>query len=342
MTPRLRGGLPEFASAVWDFPKERRFLSWLFAEAPDTKIFVAHDGGRWLAAIGVFERVYQHDAGATPCFETYAWASLQTKETKGLGIKVIKAAMGCGRPLVALGGSSYTEEFMPRLGFDTVGMAPSLTLPLSTAAVGAGGGLRRQLMKLGLTLAEGWFRPSAKAGTVRHVPISMFDATTLAMPTLPGFQATFAPSFFEWQIRYPESGMFLPFRFMRDGEAVGWIFARVAEETGGILIGRILEAKFGATTTQVDHTAMLRTATASLAGFGVAAVRALTTCPNTVAALRTLRFIPGRQSPAMVYRNGLNLERETIRISVLRADGGVLPLPAADELHRRNPTATDL
>ena len=336
MDARLAEGLPSFASQVWDFPEDREFLNWLFVDAPDTTMLVAHDDGRWLACLGVFERIYEYEGGRLPCLETYGWASLETNQVKGLGIRCMKTAINLGKPLVALGGSRFTEEYMPRLGFSTLAWAPSLTLPFSGAEFG-GNSAKQQLIRLGLNLIGPFLKPGSQpANGLRHVPTAMFDEATLALTTLGGFQATFRQSFFEWQNRYGDAGMFLPFRFMREGELVGWVFARVAEERPGIIIGRILECKLGLSTTPADHVAMLRIVTGSLAGFGAAGVRALTTCPETVTALKRLRFISGRQSPAMVYLNGLDLDGQPIRVSVLRADGGVLPLPSRADLFQRH------
>ena len=72
---------------------------------------------------------------------------------------------------------------------------------------------------------------------------------------------------------------------------------------------------------------MMRMVVRILAGFEIAAVRALTTCPDTIAALKKLNFWAGRMSPAMVFLNGLEIGQAPPRVSSLRADGGILPIP---------------
>jgi hypothetical protein len=126
---------------------------------------------------------------------------------------------------------------------------------------------------------------------------------------------------------------------MREGQVAGWAFARVAEEQLGVRVGRLLEVRFAPWTGAPERRAMVQTVVASLAGFGVSMVRALTTCPETITALRSLRFVArSAPCPAMVYAAGRRFGEEAVRISVLRADGGVLPLPSRSELELRQQT----
>ncbi len=330
-------GLPAFNVAVWDFPHDQAFLRWFF-HAPDTVVMVAHDDGRWLAALGVYVRRYLHENQPVDCFETFAWARLPTQEAQGLGIKLMKAFMRRGKPLVALGGSASTLDYMPRLGFKVIAHAPVLNLPLSAGAAAAVPGLKGRLARLGLTFLGPLLRPKPHASReIRLVPLSHLDLPTLQSNVLPGFQATYTVEFFRALTSgYSEVGTFLPFRFIRDGEIAGWAFARVAEERRGFLVGRLLETKFAPWTHADARRTMMHAVTASLAGFGVGIVRALTTCPDTIAALRALHFTSKSvDNPALVYPAGLTFGNEPVRISVLRADGGVLPLPPRTELESR-------
>jgi hypothetical protein len=324
----LRAGLPAFAAKVWSFPGDQVFLDWYFG-SPKTQIFVAHDDGEWLACIGVFERIYSVNGRRIPCYETYAWASLpMTNRTKGLGIKAMKMAMAEGRPVVALGGSYFTEEFMPRLGFKTVAHAPSLTLPLRGSSV-PGSGLKRSLVRAGLDVAGRLLVPSARDDGVRYVPVTCFSDDLLAIDGLPGFHACPDNDFFAWQDRRPDIGNFLPLTFVnRADEPIGWCYTRIAEEDRpGQLIARILETTYFPRSSPRERDAMMRVVVRILAGFDVAAVRVLTTCPDTITALRKLHFWAGRMNPAMVFLNGLEIGEAPPRISSLRADGGILPIP---------------
>lgn len=332
----LLHGVNDFNKRAWCFPDSPEFLNWFFRDSPNTTVLVAHEQGRWLSVLGVFDRTYLIGGEPVICGETYAWQTADECRGRGIGIKVIKAMIDLGRPLVALGGSPDTLSFMPRLGFETVAQAPALNLLLSPRAIGAQAGVaglsgpKAVLARLGLTLLAPVMRPTAPAwSAIRNVPLPVLDQETLDMPSLPGFQALYEQAFFEWLMMVPaRPGSFLPFRFQRDGELVGWAFARVAEEGPGELVGRILELKFAPQTTAADQKAMAAAVVQALAGFGVIIVRALATCAATNGALRALRFIARTKLPAMVQPAGRTLASEPIRCSMLRADGALLPLSA--------------
>ncbi|MFA6180408.1 MAG: GNAT family N-acetyltransferase [Candidatus Methylopumilus sp.] len=335
LNDELLQGLPEFNRCVWQFPEVDEFLPWLFKDAPNTTVLVAHDNGRWLAVLGVFRRIYLVDGAPVECGETYAWATLPDRRGSGLGIKVMKAMMEFGRPLVALGGSADTMEFMPRLGFETIGWAPVLNLPLSSRIIGHEGGIpsygsiKDLIARVGLTMLTPVLRPrQSPHATVRNIPMVTLDQKTLDMPTLPGFQPAYTADLFTWlSLGWRQMGTFLPFHFERDRGLIGWAFARLSEEAPGMTVGRILEFKFSPNTNRRDRSAMVRAVCAALAGMNAMIIRCATTCPDTNIALRSLNFISRSQIPAMVYMADLSAIQEPVRIAPLRADGGLLPLP---------------
>ena len=339
LNPGLMETLPTFNRAVWGFPEDRGFLSWMFLNSPDTTVYVAHDAGRWLACLGVFNRTYLMGGEPVECGETYAWARLPQHRGGGLGVKVMKAIMERGRPLVALGGSADTLNYMPRMGFEVLGSGPALNLPLSPRLIDVEpsfshmSGPKRLLVKVGLTMLAPLLRPRARTGaSLRNVPLSVLEQTTLSMAPERGLQAMYDEAFFQWLNGYPEVGTFLPFRFMRDETLVGWAFARVSEEAPGYTAGRLLEFKFVPGTTAADHKAMLSAVCAAVAGLGAVIIRSLTTCPDTNRALRSLRFMSKMDLPAMVYPAGRKLATEPLRLNSLRADGALLPLPSRLQL----------
>lgn len=336
LSESLLRGIAEFNRRVWQFPDDDNFLNWLFRDAPKSTVLVAHDDGQWLAVLGVFARTYLVNDTPVECGETYAWATLPERRNSGIGIRVMKAMMERGRPLVALGGSADTMEFMPRLGFKTIGSAPVLNLPLSARVLGQPGGIsysdgiKGWLAKAGLTMLAPFLRPRPRPDddVIRNVPVVALDRKTLEMPTLSGFQATYDVDFFDWLGRgYRGMGTFLPFRFYRGRRLAGWAFARVSEEAPGLAVGRILEFKFAPETDARDRAAMARAVCAALAGYNAAIIRCATTCQDTNAALRSMRFMSRTEIPAMVYLAGIAAINETVRISSLRADGALLPLP---------------
>jgi hypothetical protein len=330
----LLDGLPDFNRRAWRFVDRKDFLHWFFRDSPRTLILVAHDQGRWLSVLGIFVRSYLIDGEMIDCGESYAWATADDCRGLGIGIKIIKMMIERGQPLVALGGSADTMNFMPRVGYQTLAWAPALNLLLSPSAVGGEAGMagwtgaKATLAKLGLTLLAPVLRPSAPAAaSLRNVPITLLNEETLSMPSLPGFQATYDPDFFGWLMQVPvRVGTFLPFCFKREDALVGWAFARASEEAPGQIVGRILEFKFAPGTTPADHRAMALAVSAALAGLGAVIIRALTTCEDTNRALRSLRFISRISLPLMVHPAGGAVPHGPYRSSMIRADGALLPV----------------
>lgn len=324
----LLQGLDEFSDSVWDFPASSAFRRWRIADPPGSRFYVAHDEGRWLAAIGGQHKTYLNCGEPVDCLETYAWASRKVKEAKGWGIKTMKALMEEGKPLVALGGSPDTLEYMPRLGFAIMAQAPSMALPLRAEFAKDMPGVRGILAKSAIVGSTLLANPFARRDrSLRMQPLAVFDERTLAMPCLPGFQASFEPELFRWQIGWAEQGSFLALRYVRDRQIVGWLYLRLAEESRGQIVSRLLECKFAAGSVRRDHIAMIRMMIATSAGFGATVIRTLTTCPDTNAALNACHFRSRSESPAMIYHNGIVSQDQPFRVSVLRADGGAQPLP---------------
>ncbi len=322
-------GVAAFARQVWAFPDHAAFHRWFLRGPAGTEYYVAHRDGEWLAAIGGIPKTYQNGNKAIDCFETFAWASLDVRAARGLGIKVMKALMDRGKPLVALGGSADTLNYMPRLGFETLAIAPSMVLPLHAAFAGQMKGIKGVLARAGISMLS-VIRPPRppRISDLRIQPMTRLDQQTLDMQSLPGFQARFDASFFEWQAQWPHQGTFLPIRFLRDAEIVGWVFARIAEEDNGRCTGRILEMKFGAETSAADRANMVRATVSAFAGFGAVVARALTSCADTNLGLRACGFRSRTDCPAMIYNASDIARDQPFRVSVLRADGGVLPIQA--------------
>ena len=331
----LMPGLADFNRRAWCYPNSSAFLHWFFRDSPRTTVLVAHDQGRWLSVIGVFRRLYLLGGVPVECGETFAWQTARDARGKGLGVRLIKEMINSGLPLVALGGSADTLNSMPRVGFRIIDHAPALNLPLAAGAVGGEAGIlalsgaKSEIVKFGLTLASPVLMPRPRRSLRLHnVPLVHLDEQTLAMPSLPGLQATYEAAFFRWLSNSPlQVGTFLPFRFLRNEELVGWAFARIADEGRGQLVGRILELKFAPEAKAGERKVMVRLVAAGLAGLGAVIIRALTTCAETNRALRALGFMSRLQLPAMIHPAGRRLSSEPTRLSMIRADGALLPIP---------------
>lgn len=331
----LSNGLPAFNRAVWGFPEKHGFLSWLFRDSPNTKVLVAHNSGVWAGALGVFIRPYLVAGNFVECGETYAWAVLPERKGKGLGIKLMKEMASYGRPLVALGGSADTLSIMPRMGFNVIGAAPALNLPLSPRLFNSKSrgqkshNIKMILAKIGISLISPILRPRLSFNKdIQSIPITKLGKDVLDMPLKAGFQATYDVQYFDWLTTgNPELGNYVPFRFLREGRLVGWAFTRISEETPGQIVGRILEIKFSPDTKPHEHRAMVKAISLAFIGFGAIVLRAFSTCPDTIAALRYNKYMSKNSLPAMVHPGNVKLASEVVRMSALRADGGVLPVP---------------
>jgi hypothetical protein len=329
-------GFREFAERVWDRPRADAYYRWRYAEAPGLLTLVAHRDGRCLAAISAFRRPYRLGGRTVECLETFDWACLPELRGSGLGVRVIRKLMDMGPPIVSLGGTRDTLALLPRLGFQHVATGHRYVRPFSGAAIrsdapGASG--RSAFVAAALDVAAPLlFRRSARAPGARAllVPLSSLDGFAYELDEPPGFRGLPHRPHIEWLTRgLPAAGWFLPFGFAEQGRILGWALARVYQKNHA-LFGILLDLRYSdAGAAHLGR--IVRAIVGTLCGMGVESIWTATTCPRLGAALRRNRFLRRAPLPALVWPGVQEIADEPVRLSLLRADDGLVPLPTASE-----------
>ena len=131
-----------------------------------------------------------------------------------------------------------------------------------------------------------------------------------------------------WLRRAPaEVGHHIYFHATIAGRIVGWGMGRVFMR-GEIRVGEILEAFLVDERTDL-YPALVREMSATLAGYGTDVLVATTTCDDTMAALRALRFRPDDLRPVLAWWGSEPVPQGKVLIDGAIGDHAFFPVPTA-------------
>jgi hypothetical protein len=134
----------------------------------------------------------------------------------------------------------------------------------------------------------------------------------------------------EWFARAPSAmGRFWTNEVQLDGEVVGWVSGRVYRASG-VLQGDLQEV-FLRDEARQWYSAVVRAECVALAEEGVDVVKCVTSCPDTIAALRALRFRHDHRERGFVWAGGGPVIDGPALFNGGHADRAFFPLPTAAE-----------
>jgi hypothetical protein len=331
----------EFAERVWDRPRDDRYYTWRYRHAPQHSVVIAHRDGRCLAAISAFRRPYLLAGRQVECLETCDWFTLPELRGAGLGIRVLRTLMQLNVPIVALGGSADTLHLLPRLGFRPIATGYNYTLPFSgdTVRAAAGSSVRARASALIVGGALDVLAPAAVLMRRRH-HIEMTCVSSRHLSRLPQFTVDeaedvalravpYAPHL-DW-LTAPDSvaGEFLTFTLPEGNGVMAAGIARLYEHQG-VTVAALLDLRWAP---QIEERVgdLVQVITDALRARNAQSVFALTTCGVMSAALRANGFIRRTAAPALIWPAGAEITDGTVRLSAMRGDGALLPLPTSVE-----------
>lgn len=307
-TPALRiasldastvAAVTRLARSAWDRPDSEAYLQWRYQHAPGQEAAVALCGDECVAMLFALQRRYLTSEGEHDALELFDWYATEEWRPRGAGLRVLKHLMKDGRRLMALGGTPPARALFERLGWRAVDTAWRLNLPLRGRYFlkrGRGPAFARTFD----LLARAAFRPRAR----RAAGVTLEPATTLspAVDDLVRAQRRFTSlrlpdhRLHAWLLDAPAAlGLYLTFH-VRVGEHVaGWASARV-HHADGMRIGSLQEV-FLADDAVGHYPAVVSSLCSILAGFEPDLLTAVTSCPDTLASLRALRFRPDYDIP---------------------------------------------
>jgi hypothetical protein len=336
LTEALLPSYREFAERVWNRPRTESYYQWRYRDAPGQLTFVAHQNGICLGSVSAFRRPYCFGGNQVDCLETFDWFCAPDIRVPGVGVRVMRELMELGLPIVALGGSAEALALLPRLGFELAAMGQFYSLPLSGASLrqpdrqmSVSETLTAAALDIAGPLFFGW---GTRRGGVESylVPQSTLDEFAYTVDEPPALRALPHRPHIEWLTRgFPDLGSFVPFGFIDREQRLGWALARLYRRNDR-LFGILLDLRYSAAA--VPRLPLLvQSIVATLRGMGAVSVVTTTTCAAVGAALCRRRFLRRGPVPALIWPGAHKLPDEAVRISLLRGDGGMLPLPTAAE-----------
>lgn len=322
--------LRRFAERVWRRPRSEAFYRWRYLQSPTFRAFLALRDGECVALLCAFARPYRLGGEQRTCVEIHDWYCLPELRASGLGVQLVRLAMGGPDPIVAVDGTQDTVSLLPRLGFRVFATATDYILPLAGSAlarrIGAPPALARAAFELG---PRWWFRPRARrrprAGRVVPVAgagpeLEALYAGATGYGTLPLWEG----EHFAWLTSgFPGAGHFVPLYFVEVGKLRGWGVVRAYESTGERQA--TLVELFAPQPDVALYTWMVSEASACAAAFRPVWIRAQTTCPVLGAALRANRFLATGTAPVMLWSQGEMAPPPPVHIGLDAADAPLLP-----------------
>lgn len=321
------------AERAWSRPKSDEYYQWRYFDAPRLMTLLMREGDRCLATVSAFERRYRFGDEVLDCLEPFDWYALPEARNAGVGLRVMRNLLQYPKPMVSLGGTRFTLQMFPKLGFRTVAQATQFVLPLSGACLLH----KRQLphwAKSGLeplvdAAVVKWFTPRRKVSRYEVIPwVALLDARACAIDGPGRFASLPDWRFFEWLAQAPRgavgAGSYLPTVVARDGVPFGWSMSRIYM-SGGLRQGHIFEVRLREP--DPDLAAALVTETVlTLARAGADRLYSRSTSPLLCVAFACAGFRAGREQwPAMVRSRAFPLPPEEVALSSL-ADLAFLPL----------------
>lgn len=324
-----RAGAVAFVHTHTDRPGSLAFEAWRYRDCPTMEALIAMAGDECVATMFGMRRTWLTPAGPRECLEPFEWHASEEWRAQAPGLRIVKRRMGEPRPMIAVAGTDMAADLLLRLKWTRVGTATKFALPLSGAYLaqrGRGTIVARAFDVLG--------RPFFTPGRVRGSALVIEPADTYspALAALASRQRRFAlmrlpdSLTLDWLHRAPASvGHYVTFHARVGDSLAGWATGRVFTH-GAVRAAEILEV-FLADEHRDHYPALLRELSATLAGFGADVLLATTTCPDTMLALRGLRFRIDDERPVIAWWGSEPVPPGPVLVDGAISDHAFFPVP---------------
>ena len=332
LSPCNRDAAMAIARASWDRPTDVEYLAWRYVRAVDQEAALALASDACVATMFALRRTYRTPSGIADVLEPFEWHADPAWRARGAGLRVIKHWMAGARPLLALGGTPVAVRLFERLRWSLLCTGRNYVLPLRSPFLRARGRGRAFAAAFD-ALVRHYFTPRRSRGGVGLVVV---DAPGERARSIAESQSRFDwmrlpdPLSWAWLRSAPATvGRFIAYHLVVDGEVVGWATARV-HRAGGVTCGQIQEC-FLRDDARRHYADAVRVICVELARMQVDAIGCVTTCPDTIAALRGLRFRHDNDERVFVWNGGRPVAEGPALIDSGHADREFFPLPTAAE-----------
>lgn len=314
----------------WTEETANGFFSWRYLDRPHGDALVAFDDGRCVGILDSFLRPYRIGRAQETVRETCDWYCLPEYRSLGLGLHLMRRVMRRPEPIVVVGGTSDTQELLPRLkwmrlpdveyfflGVSAKTLAELIARRRSWAALR----LARFVPDIPLTWNMPRFpAPSSGCEVKTHVRGEIANIPAAAPY---GLAPELEADFLDWLMRAPSIlGNFHVLNFFCDGRLVGVSISRLQETPNGGLLARITHvhaARFDVVDWIVSATVH------ALVERGAGAIYSRTSCPMTARAMSALGFWRRKQIPAFWWGTDKPpLAAGVFNLTELQGDDGFL------------------
>jgi hypothetical protein len=321
-----------FVNSLSQRPASASFEWWRYRDCPSMEALVAMAGGECVATMFALRRTYITPDGPIECREPFEWHASEEWRAQAPGLRLVKAWMREQWPMVAVAGTEMAAGLLQRLKWTHAATATKLALPLAGKYLVQRG--RSPLMGRAFDLIG---RPYYMPRHLRHDELVLEPAGSYSPAALEAVtnQRRFAlmrrpdPVALDWLRRAPAAvGHYIVFHARVGNDFAGWVTARVFSQ--GIRRAAELIEVFLGDDHRDRYPALVQQVCATLAGFGADVLLATTTCDDTMAALRRLKFRIHDHRPVYTWWGGKPGPAGLVLVDGAIADHGFFPVPPHD------------
>ena len=332
MDGATRGHAINLARKIWDRPTSADYLRWRYEDCPTQQAELALAGNECVATIFALRRHYHTTDGVRECLEPFEWHANEEWRASGTGLRVVKRLMAGARPLLALGGTEVATRIFARLGWTPLCVAGTYVLPLRGSFLRARG---RSAVTSGLFewIARRYFTPHVRPDSgviLRSVRVLGPAVMEIArrQQRFAWMRVPDAPTL-GWLAAAPQVvGRYDLFEVEIDGETVGWVSVR--RHFSGVQRGDIQEL-FLSDEARTRYPSVLHAVCVKLSQEGVDMIGCVTSCPDSIAALRALHFRHDNEDHVFAWIGGAPVEKGPALFNGGHADRAFFPVPTAAE-----------
>jgi len=326
-----REAVVRFVRGNEDYPTSAAFGRWRFTECPTMEALICMAGDECVSTMFSLRREWLTPSGPRELLEPFEWHSSEEWRAQAPGLRIVRQRMREARPMIAIAGTDQAGGLLVKLKWTRVATAMKFALPITGAYLatrGHGGAIAKVFDLIGTPI----FTPRRKRGSpLRLEPAGEYAPAVRALAEqqrrfaimrLPDIATA------SWLSRAPaEVGHHMYFHASVGGRIVGWGMGRVFTRDE-IRVGEILEAFLVDDRTDL-YPALIREMSAALAGYGTDLLVATTTCDDTMAALRALRYRPDDLRPVLAWWGSEPVPQGKVLIDGAIGDHAFFPVPTA-------------
>lgn len=325
----------EFLCTRNDRPRSDGFEQWRYRECPTMRALVAEAGDKCIATMFALRRRYRTPVGEREFLEPFEWHSSEEWRALAPGLRLVKRYMKEMTPMITVAGTDMAAGLFTRLKWTAAGMVNRYALPLSGRFLSSRGHGKIATRVFDI-VGRRVFTPRRSALTVLGLEAANSYAPAVASvanrQSRFGFMRMPDRSMARWLQQAPASvGHYFTLHARLRDELVGWVTAR-SFYAGGIRVGELLEV-FLSDDCRSYYQDLVSQSSVILAGFGVDVLLCTTTCPDTQAALKRLRFHLDDTRPVfMWWGEGKSPPAGMVLVDGAIADHSFFPLPTSSDV----------